>query len=105
MTTYRPATPDQFEAILEAANDAPSGRRILSVCLGLAQFLIEKNKAYGDSALKPVRCFSKADPVEQIRVRIDDKISRMMRGQLAGEDAELDLAGYLIMLFATRADN
>ena len=35
----------------------------------LREFLIAKNKAYGNSALKPVRVFSKASPVEQILVR------------------------------------
>lgn len=38
--------------------------------------LLAKNAAYGNSALEPVRIFSKADPTEQIRVRIDDKLSR-----------------------------
>jgi len=36
--------------------------------------------------------------VEQIKVRIDDKLSRIMRGENAGEDVEIDLAGYLILL-------
>ena len=64
---------------------------------------------YGNSALEPVRCFSNADPVEQIRVRIDDKISRLMRGNTttasaaAAEDTVADLIGYLVLLrIATR---
>jgi len=60
--------------------------------------LIQKNDAYGDSALNPLRIFSKADSAEQIRVRIDDKLSRIRRGHAAGEDAERDLVGYLILL-------
>ncbi len=59
--------------------------------------LIDKNIAYGDSALNPVRVFAKADPLEQINVRLDDKLSRLMRGQDAGEDTEADLLGYLIL--------
>ena len=106
MSTYRPADPENdFEAILDSARESPSGLRLLGVCLGAARFLIEKNKAYGDSALKPMRIFSKADAVEQIRVRIDDKLSRLGRGQLAGEDAELDMLGYLVLLFAARAND
>lgn len=56
-----------------------------------------KNAAYGDSALNPVRVFSKAAPLEQINVRLDDKLSRLMRGEDAGEDTEADLLGYLIL--------
>lgn len=43
----------------------------------ITKMLIEKNRKYGDSALKPQRIFSKASAVEQIKVRIDDKLSRM----------------------------
>jgi hypothetical protein len=67
-------------------------------CDALKAMLLEKNKAYGSSALSPVRIFSKADTVEQIRVRIDDKLSRLMRGSAAGEDVVLDLIGYLVLL-------
>lgn len=64
----------------------------------LQNFLIEKNTAYGNSAIKPVRIFSKADPLEQINVRIDDKLSRLMKGtELPGDDDEKDLLGYLIL--------
>lgn len=64
--------------------------------------LREKNRAYGDSAANPVRIFSKADPVEAIRVRIDDKISRIKRGGefMETEDVILDLVGYLALLVA-----
>lgn len=60
--------------------------------------LIAKNAAYGNSALEPLRCFSRADSVEQIKVRLDDKLSRLMRGAPAGEDVVLDLIGYLLLL-------
>jgi hypothetical protein len=61
--------------------------------------LLAKNAAYGNSALDPVRILSKSDPIEQLKVRIDDKLSRIKRGNGYGdEDAILDLLGYLIML-------
>ena len=90
-------------AISEADTDAPSAFDILKVCLSLAVFLMRKNKAYGDSALKPVRVLSTADPIEQIRVRMDDKISRLVRGQAAGEDALKDLVGYWVLLQVAEA--
>lgn len=64
----------------------------------IRDLLIEKNAAYGNSALDPVRIFSRADTIEQIKVRIDDKLSRLARGQQVDEDVVLDLLGYLILL-------
>jgi hypothetical protein len=75
---------------------------IAEECNALRDMLIAKNKAYGNSALEPVRVFSKADPEEQIRVRLDDKLSRLMRGEAAGEDVEQDLMGYLVLLRIAR---
>lgn len=72
--------------------------KVQAECDAIADMLIEKNAAYGNSALDPVRIFSKADIAEQIRVRIDDKISRLQRGSTAGEDTVRDLIGYLILL-------
>ena len=74
-------------------------RDIQKVCSELSEFLVEKNKKYGDSALNPVRIFSKAETTEQLLVRIDDKLSRLARGgEYPGDDDILDLLGYLILL-------
>ena len=88
----------QFARLREAATKAPAGEDILSECLEVAEMLIQKNTAYGNSALDPVRVFSKADAAEQINVRIDDKLSRIRTGQASDtEDARGDLLGYLIL--------
>lgn len=64
----------------------------------IADMLVSKNKKYGNSALKPMRVFSKMDTLEQINVRIDDKLSRIAnRKNDEDEDPELDLIGYLIL--------
>ena len=68
--------------------------------------LVEKNQRYGDSAGRPVRIFSRTDDLEQLRVRLDDKLSRIARG--AGEMAEdedtvFDLLGYLGLYLGRRA--
>jgi hypothetical protein len=61
--------------------------------------LIAKNRSYGDSALHPSRVFSKSDNVEQILVRIDDKLSRIQNGHEWPGDNEIDdLIGYLVLL-------
>ena len=63
------------------------------------EFLMRKNRKYGNSALEPVRVFSKADTVEQIKVRMDDKINRMLQGNSAeDEDVVLDFVGYWFLL-------
>jgi hypothetical protein len=74
---------------------------IAMICEDIKQLLIEKNQKYGDSALTPNRIFSKADAVEQLLVRIDDKLSRIQKGAglLANdEDVVSDLIGYLVLL-------
>ncbi len=45
-----------------------------------------------------MRIFSKSTPEEALLIRIDDKLSRIARGQDAGEDTILDLVGYLVLL-------
>ena len=73
--------------------------RIEAVCDEVKEMLIKKNRSYGNSAEDPVRIFSKADPIEQINVRIDDKLSRLSRGsEYPGDDTILDLIGYLILM-------
>ena len=82
---------------------------IVEICDGIKALLLRKNAAYGDSALKPMRVFSRATPVEQIMVRLDDKLSRLARGH-ALPDESLDdtldnILGYLVLLkIAKRRD-
>jgi hypothetical protein len=80
-----------------------TGEKISEALAEIEAILLEKNKAYGDSALNPVRIFSKADTVEQLLVRIDDKLSRVARGsEIVGDDTVLDLIGYLVLLRVAR---
>jgi hypothetical protein len=72
---------------------------IEKVCRQIEKMLVEKNLAYGDSALDPVRIFSKATNIEQLLVRIDDKLSRFARGtDYPGDNDIEDLIGYLVLL-------
>jgi hypothetical protein len=87
-----------LDALTRECREAPRGMDIAGECVSIARMLIEKNKAYGDSALSPLRVFSRASAQEQILVRIDDKLSRLSRGAAAGEDVVLDLIGYLVLL-------
>lgn len=78
---------------------APLENEIRVICNQMAEFLIEKNAAYGNSAAEPVSIFAKRlDNLAQIDVRIDDKLSRMSRGhEYQGDDTIKDLAGYLLL--------
>jgi len=80
----------------------PFELELREVLAELESMLLAKNEAYGDSALNPVRVFSRADPTEQLLVRIDDKLSRLARGTASGEDVEHDLLGYLVLLRIAR---
>jgi hypothetical protein len=75
---------------------------ITSECGLIASFLIAKNNAYGNSFAEPIQVFAKSSPLEQLNVRIDDKIKRLLNKDGAAkrkvkEDTELDLIGYLIL--------
>lgn len=72
---------------------------------GIRDFLLDKNEQYGDSAINPVRIFSQASPEEQLLVRMDDKLSRLARGDdrlESDEDVLDDLIGYLILYKVAR---
>ena len=79
---------------------------IAKVCDEIKSMLIAKNKSYGDSALNPVRIFATSDNIEQLHVRIDDKLSRISRGgSFLGDNDIDDLIGYLILLKIARELN
>lgn len=81
-------------------------KEIWDICEELAWFLIDKNRAYGNSALDPVRIFSNSDNIEQLKVRIDDKLSRFMRGnEFPGDNDIDDLIGYLVLLKVAQRNN
>ena len=74
---------------------------IAKICDNIKELLLYKNERYGDSALSPCRIFSKSNAVEQILVRIDDKLNRIQKGLgllETDEDVIMDLIGYLVLL-------
>ena len=75
--------------------------KISGVCDDIKELLIHKNRKYGNSALNPNRIFSKCSATEQLLVRIDDKLNRIMKGAgllATDEDVVNDLIGYLVLL-------
>ena len=55
---------------------------ISATCDEIKEMLLAKNRRYGNSALEPVRIFSKASAYEQILVRLDDKLSQIGRAHV-----------------------
>ena len=73
--------------------------KIFETCNEIRDMLVNKNKAYGDSALNPIRIFASSDTVEQLNVRLDDKLNRIKNGcQYPGDDDIMDIIGYLVLL-------
>jgi hypothetical protein len=77
---------------------------IAKVFDSMKELVIEKNRRYGDAALTPKQIFSKLDAGEGIKVRIDDKISRIMNngGQIRKNDVA-DLMGYLALFSVSQS--
>jgi hypothetical protein len=78
--------------------------QIVAATSKVRELLLEKNDAYGDSALSPLNIFSSANAEYGIRNRIDDKLKRIKNAGLNDhtEDTLLDLAGYIILLMIAR---
>jgi hypothetical protein len=71
---------------------------VQKVLFHLEELLLEKNKNYGNSALEPLRVFSKVENSEGILVRIDDKLSRIKNSKELRKNDIVDLLGYLVLL-------
>ena len=61
-------------------------------------FLIEKNIRYGDSALKPMKIFSKNGVEDQICNRLDDKLKRVEKNDVLSKNDISDIFGYIALL-------
>ncbi len=68
-----------LEDIKEALqSDNPSQVLIAEMCLRVSTLLLEKNKAYGNSAFEPPLLAPELNADTGIRVRLSDKIKRMI---------------------------
>jgi hypothetical protein len=92
--------PQKINLAVKQFNMKPTSERIIEVTNSVRDLLLQKNAAYGDSALKPSNIFARGSAVENIACRIDDKLMRIKNKGLndATEDTLQDLIGYLILL-------
>lgn len=104
MNNYNPSYKELQESAESAlkkstAYDADSfSAKVHKILIEIEEMLISKNRKYGDAALNPKRVFSRASNIEQINVRIDDKLSRIAnQNSDEDEDVDGDLIGYLVL--------
>jgi len=72
--------------------------KIIKACDNFRDFLLEKNKRYGDSALNPLNVFSKHDAGSSICIRLDDKLKRIQNANELRKNDTSDMIGYLFLL-------
>ena len=66
------------------------------------EFLKEKNRRYGDSALNPIQVFSNESAEEQIRARLDDKLRRIKNSDELRKNDVADCFGYIALLLISK---
>ena len=95
---------DEYDDFWRVPNEpavqvAPLEQEIRKACKEMADFLVEKNRKYGNSVGDPVRVFAPEVTDDLLfRVRMDDKLSRIRTASPGDEeDPYQDLAGYIIL--------
>lgn len=71
---------------------------IIRLLDNLKEFLLEKNRRYGDSAIDPVLIFSNVSAGDQIKNRLDDKLSRIKHSDKLRKNDVADVMGYAVLL-------
>lgn len=83
--------------------------KIIEIVDAIKKLLLEKNRRYGDAALNPQNIFYKGNSTQSIKIRLDDKLSRIKNNNsnLRVNDIS-DIIGYCILLLisigATKKD-
>jgi hypothetical protein len=76
---------------------------------GIKEFLLEKNKRYGNSALEPLVIFTKHKNGDRTRdgilERLDDKLMRIKNADELRKNDVADIIGYLLLLCASQEWN
>ena len=71
----------------------------------IKKVLIEKNKRYGNAALEPLGVFYKGDAENSIKIRLDDKLSRIKNSKTLRKNDLYDLLGYCILYLINKEYN
>lgn len=84
-------------------NDKYGTEELIKVLFkNFSEFLTEKNRRYGDSALNPPAIFSNALADAQICNRLDDKLNRIKTANELKKNDVADVFGYVALLMIHR---
>lgn len=75
---------------------------ISTLFANFSEFLKEKNRRYGDSAINPAMIFSNLPPDKQICNRLDDKLNRIKNSEELRKNDVADVFGYVALLMIQR---
>ena len=82
--------------------------KIIEICDAMKDLLLYKNQKYGDSALSPKKIFYKGDSADSIKIRLDDKLGRVINCNETRINDVADIIGYctllLVSIGATKED-
>lgn len=79
--------------------------KISEVLYAMNELLLYKNTKYGDSAVKPKHIFYKGDATNSIKIRLDDKIGRVMNCEETRINDVCDIIGYCTLLLVSMGVN
>lgn len=97
-----PATTIQEQKMKAEENQlTESQKKIVEICDGMKDLLLYKNKKYGDSALHPKNIFYKGDATNSIKIRLDDKLGRVVNSEETRVNDVADIIGYCVLLLAS----
>ena len=99
------AAAEELKRVNEKATGATTEvqRRIEGLCNAMRDLLLEKNRRYGSAALEPLNIFSLQNSANSIKVRLDDKLSRIKNRTTADPKANdvCDIIGYCFLLLVS----
>lgn len=78
-------------------NELDVQNKISDLCDALRIFLLEKNKRYGNSALEMLEEI-KYTPTDGIKIRLTDKLKRVINSEEIRPNDITDIVGYIILL-------
>ena len=83
--------------MIKIKNEKNTEWAIEQVTESLKELLLEKNKRYGNSALEPLEGI-KYTPEDGIKIRITDKLKRVINSKELRKNDIADVLGYVILL-------
>lgn len=87
---------------METTDNLTTSGKLEMITSSINTLLQGKNRRYGDSALNPLGAFSKLSAEDAIRIRLDDKLKRVMNSKELRKNDVADIIGYLVLLCASK---